>query len=315
MKDIVNVVVTCTKNKRVPVATSRQMRALPIASMRERIAEWRLRMSCPKSERVTVEDLYAGDHWSIVRGLQSRHFEVDVWVCSAGYGLVHFTDAIAPYAATFSSKHPDSVTRQLSDLTVAEAPAEWWQGINRLNSHKSQRPRSLKGLAAEFPKRSMLVVASENYLKAISGDLQEAVAELTDPDLLSIVSAGTKSLNGLSEYLLPCDARFQAMVSGARRSLNTRLASMIVSESRTAPRRSSLTKRLQKLLSQQPELPVYDRSPMTDSEVRQYILAAFRREADPRHTPLLRKLRAGGNACEQSRFRRLFEEISEETHG
>ena len=291
------------------------MRELPPARLGERIAEWRGRLSCPKSERVAVADLYAGDHWSIVRGFQSNHFEVDVWVCSAGYGLVHFTDAIAPYAATFSSKHPDSVTRQLSDQTLPEASAKWWQAINRLSSHKSQRPRSLKGLAAEFPKRSMLVVASENYLKAVSGDLQGAVAELADPDLLSIVSAGTKSLNGLSEHLLPCDARFQAMVNGARRSLNTRLASKILSESRAIPRRSSLAKRLQKLLAEQPELPVYDRSPMTDAELRQFILAAFRREADPRHTPLLRKLRAGGNACEQSRFRRLFEEISEETHG
>jgi hypothetical protein len=161
----------------------------------------------------------------------------------------------------------------------------------------------------------MLVVASENYLKAISGDLSGAACELADPDLLTIVSSGTKQLNGLSEHLLPCDARFQAMVSGARRSLNTRLASKIVSESRALPRRSTLTRRFQKLLSEQPELPKYDRSPMTDMEVRRFILSAFNREAAPRHTPLLRQLRAEGKACEQSRFRRLFEKIQEETYG
>lgn len=315
MKDTLNVIVTCTKDKRASIAPSRRMRSLPIARLRERVAEWRRRLAGPKSERVTAEDLYAGDHWSVVRGFQSSRFKIDIWVCSAGYGLIHFTDAIAPYAATFSAKHPDSVTRQVSDLTMRDGPAQWWREINRWKPHHTERPRSLKDLAGEYPNRPMLVVASENYLKAISGDLSGAASELADPDLLSIVSAGTKQLNGLSEHLLPCDARFQAMVSGARRSLNTRLASKIVSEARALPSRSNLTRRLKKSLAEQPDLPRIDRRPMTDTEARRFIAAAINRDETICHTPLLRQLREDGRACEQSRFRRLFEEVHEETHG
>jgi hypothetical protein len=62
-------------------------------------------------------------------------------------------------------------------------------------------------------------------------------------------------------------------------------------------------------------LEQFNREPLTDEAVRQYIRVAMKKNPSVRHTPLLRQLRAAGNACEQSRFRSLFQEIQGSFHG
>ncbi|MFN7333183.1 MAG: hypothetical protein ACK5ST_01120, partial [bacterium] len=64
MTEVVNVVVTCTKDKRQPVADECQLRNVPGESIRERIQEWQARTNRHWKESVRVADLYAGDHWT-----------------------------------------------------------------------------------------------------------------------------------------------------------------------------------------------------------------------------------------------------------
>jgi len=237
---VVNVVVTCTKDKRYPVSEECQLRNVPGGTLRERMQEWHTRTNRHWRTHVPVKDLYAGDHWANVRSFESSYFDIDIWVCSAGFGLVRFDDEIAPYAATFSKSHPDS---------------------------------------------------------------------------LSIVCSGARSLDGLDRNLVPCDARLQAATGGARRSLNTRLAHKILRESRQPPTASSLSKRYRKLLNEQPPLTRYDRQPMSDDEVKKFILQQLKFEPSLRHTPLLRMLRDNDNACEQKRFASLYTEVLESLNG
>ncbi|MFN9604450.1 MAG: hypothetical protein ACK6A7_13535, partial [Planctomycetota bacterium] len=127
MTDVVNVVVTCTKDKRQPVADECQLRNVLGTSIRERMQEWQARTNRHWRQSVRVADLYAGDHWANVRALKSSYFGVDVWVCSAGYGLIHFDDRVAPYAATFSRNHPDSVSAHLPEIERLSATRNWWK--------------------------------------------------------------------------------------------------------------------------------------------------------------------------------------------
>ena len=234
---VVNVVVTCTKDKRYPVADECQLRNIPAGTLRERMQEWHTRTNRHWRSHVPVKDLYAGDHWANVRSFESSYFDIDIWVCSAGFGLIRFDDEIAPHAATFSKSHADSVAATLSDEARGTAAKTWWHATEtRWKSHFKERPRSLTALMATYPKRSLLVVASENYLAAIADDLRQGVDNLADPDSLSIVCAGARSIDGLDRNLVPCDARLQAATGGARRSLNTRLAHKILRESRQPPK-------------------------------------------------------------------------------
>jgi len=107
----------------------------------------------------------------------------------------------------------------------------------------------------------------------------------------------------------------QPEVGGVRRSLNVRLASKIVSEARDVPTLDGLKRKLRRLLAKQPDLPVYNRKPMSDDEVRKFILKGIRRHKKASHTPMLRELRDAGYACEQKRFAGLFREVSESVNG
>lgn len=313
--DVVNVVVTCTKDKRFPVSKDCQLRDVAPNTLRERMQDWHGRLNRRWRERVSVKDLYAGDHWANVRSFESNFFKIDVWVCSAGFGLVRIDDQITPYAATFSGKHPDSVTNKLKDVPSLDASKHWWNRLTKWKGHFEQRPRSLSALMATYPKRSTLVVASNTYLKAIVGDLREGVDHLADPDQLSIVCAGTQKLDGLDANLVPCDARLQAATGGARRSLNTRLGKKILSESRLPPKASTLTRRYRELLKQQPAIATYDRRPMNDDDVKQFILKQLLSNPELCHSPLLRRLRDQNKACEQKRFAALYREVREQFDG
>ncbi len=316
MTDVVNVVVTCTKEKRQPISDECQLRNVPGTSIRERIQEWQSRTNRHWKDSVRVADLYAGDHWANVRAFDSSYFGIDIWVCSAGYGLIHFDDRVTPYAATFSRSHPDSVAAQLPEGDRLSAAQNWWKATaSRWKSHFGDRPRSLTDLMAAYPKRSLLVVASDNYIRAIAGDLREGVSCLAEPDQLAIVCAGVRNLDGLDENLIPCDARMQSAMGGARRSLNTRLAAKIIRESRLPPRASSLAKRYQKFLNEQPPLEKYNRQQLSDDEVKAFILKQMRVSPKSQHSPMLRVLRDSNMACEQKRFAKLYREVVEAING
>jgi hypothetical protein len=154
-------------------------------------------------------------------------------------------------------------------------------------------------------------------VRAASADLEAAADALRSSDSLAVFSAATASLGALERFLVPSSARLQALLGGARQSLNVRLLKRALEEASpdtklTAPVLRAWAKELAKM---QPPAPKYDHIPMSDDEVREYITAKLQQTPSAKHTGLLRQLRDSGRACEQSRFRRLFEEVRGTRHG
>jgi len=122
-------------------------------------------------------------------------------------------------------------------------------------------------------------------------------------------------LPGLDDHLIPLDARLQTIAGGARRSLNIRLARKALLElDKNGPTLSALRKKFTKLLAEQPPATKYDRTPMTDAEVRGFIQKAIKEEPAIKFSPLLRELRDSGFACEHRRFASLFRSVQERIH-
>ena len=193
---------------------------------------------------------------------------------------------------------------------------DWWNVLANDRSVRSLGPQTVAEIAAEFPNSPLVVIASDNYLSAVDQDLMQARGELSNAELLSIFSAGCSSANGLAGHLVPCDARLQPLVGGALRSLNIRTARKALIEStRSLPTLPVLRRKFDRLLSKQPDLIRIERAAMSDDDVRQFLLSELRSDSTQRHTPLLRKLRDQGFACEQRRFATLFYEIQGEVHG
>jgi len=310
MRDRVNLVVTCTKDKHAPIDPACRIRDLPPGPIEKRMEQWADRMRDRQFDRVSVRDLYAGDHWSVVRSIDSKYFQINTWVCSAGHGLIQLSDRVTPYSATFSGNHPDTVIGPACNDLPGEARKHWWQLLAKKVRAGRGTPRTLKALASRDPKAALIIVASGVYLEAVEDDLQNARQELADPDLLSIISAGGRPSNGLASHLVPCDARLQHAVGGARRSLNTRVARHTIQTAKTLPTLPKLKRRLKAMLEEQPELAKYERKTMSDEEVMEYIAGELSRNPKLKASPLLRKLRDSGRACEQKRFGRLYRRVA-----
>jgi hypothetical protein len=290
------------------------IRSLRKGTIAWRSQEWVDRLCTFRDDHVPAAELYSGDHWSVVRSLSDvavgSGLKANVWICSAGYGLVGLGTSLKPYSATYSPTHPDSVCQNVCGLGADGVSPEWWRLISAWCGPERKLPRTIRELAADRPRTPIWVVASEIYLRAVADDLRNAVRCLADPDLLAIFSVGTATIAGLSDHLVPGDARFQTLLGGARRSLNIRLARMAMLKAHGgSPRLSALKPSFDMQLAGLPKPKHVSRIAMSDDAVRDYIREELRKNPRTRYTPLLRRLRDDGCACEHRRFATLFAEL------
>jgi hypothetical protein len=309
----VHVVVTCTQRKRRPIPAPLHLRHLPAVEPIGRCWMWRERLTARGAgEAVPAADLYGGEHWQVARSLPAegarQAHSVAVWVCSAGYGLIPVDAPLRPYAATFTSAQPDSVLRPgaaFSDLAL------WWRELSGWDGPAPGRPRTIAALAASDPSAAVLVALSPPYLRACGRDLADATA--TAGDRLSVICAGGAPAGPLAAVALPADARLQSALGGARGSLNVRIAAHLLATHAGPFTRPALTATLSGLLERQPPVPRYDRTELDDSAVRRFIADALHGQngSAPAASPLLRRLRDSGYACEQRRFASLYRLVKE----
>jgi hypothetical protein len=315
----VNVIVTCTQRKYAPPLPRLQAGRLEEATAVERAQEWTQRVDAQERCLLPAVDLYAGDTWSVVRSILRDVPKVGLkptlWVCSGGYGLIRHVAPVASYAATFSRGDEDSIIRESDSETPKQQCQAWWQHLTTWAGPEHGQPRSVAELAERSPRTPLLFAGSQTYFDALEPDLVEAASRLSNPDLLSLVSAGTKSLPGLTGNLLPCDARYQLVLGGARQSLNTRLLHMLLTKHPTQLTARALTKSLMENEKNLKDLPTYDRTPAEDGRVTDFIRKSLKVNPKAKHTPLLRRFRDSGFRCEQSRFKSLFKTLQMESHG
>lgn len=307
----INVVVTSTRRKRSKIPSELCLRDLGDLNSRERATQWVSRLESHVGQRVEAQELYAGDHWQIARSLshvaKSAGWEVCLWICSPGYGVIKPASLLAPYSATFSMTHADSVSKPSRTERVGLAQ-RWWDEIARWNGPDPGEPRSIEEVVSSFPNSPVVVTASKSIVAILELDLRRSSERLSDNQELLIVSGGTKTPGDLAEHLLPCDARLQQILGGARMSLNVRILRHLLLEAVTTDDlRSTWTNILTQMLNDAPRLERFQRVSLTDDEVRKFILRELHHDQTASRSRLLRHLRDSGFRCEEKRFKSLFE--------
>lgn len=121
-----------------------------------------------------AEEMYTGEqHLRLMRGVKHARNagnEVDIWIVSAGYGVIHGSERIAPYNVTFSDMH----SAELSDWAL------------HLGVHQS-----LCKLLRQ-PVDGSLVLLGDRYLRAAA---LEHITEMANP-AWAICGAGSTSRFG-----------------------------------------------------------------------------------------------------------------------
>ncbi|HQU44258.1 MAG TPA: hypothetical protein PK867_15665 [Pirellulales bacterium] len=315
----INLVVTCTKRKRLPVPRELRLGSAVAPSVKRTARCWLNRLATNTSPCVAAEDLYAGDQWSIARSLPAvaakNGSQVSLWVCSAGYGLIPASAGVHAYSATFSSNHPDGVGACMRGAREGLL-ADWWELLAAWQGPAPGEPRTLGELARRNSSSPLLVVASAAYVAAMRRDLEQASRCLDNPKSLTIVSAGSNRTGALAPHFLPCDARLRSLLGGSLMSLNARVARrLLLRYPATSLRCDELSVEFERLLRREPRPAPLDRRPLTDDQAKRFIRQCLKSNPSARYTPSLRLLRKRGWACEQKRFRALFAEERESGNG
>jgi len=301
----VHVVVTCTNRKTATVPAELRLGSLADSTATsEAVGEWTARLSGPGgAAHLAAEDLYAGEHWAVARQLPvaAAAHDTQLWVCSAGYGLIRARALIRPYAAAFSG-HEDRVPGG------ADGARRWWQALAHWEGPEPGQPRSIRELAAAKPTASFILALSAAYLDACRDDIAIAAAKLHDPDRLLVISAGARGPGVLAGLMVPADARLQAVLGGTRQALNTRTASRLLEAGITS--RVKATRYMTKLLAGQPSVARYERKKLSDEEVITMITGRLARDPGMSASRMLREFRDAGYACEQQRFAALHHRVA-----
>lgn len=284
------IVVTCTDRKSMKPTSSLRARSLPGSDGRSRARVWAKRLSAsPKG--VPLLELYQGEAWTQARRLTAvaveSGFDVQFLVASAGVGIQPVATRFPAYAATFSPGQLDTVG---ADVTERRS---WWAEINAL----------LRGRPLGAMRGPAIVVLSDAYSRVLECDLDSLAAR--NPDVT--VFGAHRDLRGAATFRP--DKALRSSLGGTVTSLNQRMAAQWLS---LLPKNGTLgserhTRRWQEWAAAERHPEVYDRQRMDDQKVMQWIDRARIDTPLLSQSAALSQLRSEGLACEQKRFKALYE--------
>lgn len=312
MRQQLHLILSCTSRKRSPEIDYPRLRDVKSGVPARRADTWSSLIDAKPRNHV-VADLYAGEYWqsglTLARFAEAK-YETRTWVISAGLGLIASDDRVPMYSATLASGHADSVVRNGSaDPRLTRH--QWWDALSRWEGPGRSQIRRLSDLAAKNPGALVVLCASRHYIDAITYDLLVTQSNLYNSKTLMIFSSGPP-LPNLSENWITVPGSLRLLLGGSHSSTSVRTAHETMHK---LPPKKFSTPNAQdvvaKLSREAGPLPSYDRIRHTDKEVLAWLVKHTAKFPVANQTTALRRFRDSGNACEQSRFGRLFAEAKE----
>lgn len=303
------VVTTCTDRKRSAPPPSLMARNLEPGSRSQVVAAWSSRIAQCK-ERRAAEDLYCGRAFSEAKGAADE-LGADLWIVSAGMGLVKSNSPIPSYSLTTAPRGADAVMTKVQGDSWSSAA--WWSAIN-----KRRTQNSICKLFSKYPKATFLIALSEHYAALVRDDLDA----LDERDLRRLrlfgLSIGRVLGGRFPSAILPYDRRLDgpdSPVPGTLSDFASRavrhFSQLVQSGAAGAKGLSKDRAAVEDALAGWPMPSVPKREPRTDAELQAIILDQWE-TVGGRSGQMLRHLRDNLMiACEQSRFRRLFNDVAE----
>lgn len=302
------VIVPCTDRKRTNGHEPLLARDLPESTTETVATTWNCWIDAAEG-RVKASDLYCGRAFKEAQESALR-LNADLFVVSAGLGVVSVEDAVSPYSLTISSGKPDTIGRRIKD--EACSPTDWWHHLHA----GSSRSKHLSELLTSGAYDLVLMALSGAYAEMISEDLHVIDAEAGRRLRIFGLALGAVLPANVQACQMPYDHRLNGPDSSIRGTL-TDFASRAIAHfaeglgtgtiagTSLSEDTASVTSALRTWRF--PDVPKRER--LTDAGVIDFI----RREwnvVGGRSGEMLRHLRASGLACEQSRFRDLFHQAS-----
>ena len=345
MKKVI-LVSTCTNSKTVSIGENKKLRNCSSVIYDQAISAWCKSLWSDKEDQVAARTLYGGSHWGETRKAFEKlsaqsSVSSELWILSAGCGLIPADLEVPAYSATFSSG-ADGIHELIwqPGWSPKEKAQHWWKEINARKPPGI--PRTLADIGGDGD-TLWLFVLSKEYMPAIEQELFELISSGQN---VLIASAGAyanrQSLHPIIQpRLFSLSEKFETyrqVLHGAKVALNANFAHWLTTEhmEELLQDSESLLSTIAKIDESLPDPSSMDEDsfidatrqigsdlaveelknlwtkrnretvPMTDEEVMEFIDACYEPGISSA-TQLLRKLRHEElRSCEQKRFGALF---------
>ncbi|MGO7299611.1 hypothetical protein ACCS72_24595 [Rhizobium ruizarguesonis] len=298
------ILTACTQRKRVTHSPFLSARDLPSGRLSEVAGAWSERLKKVRTVR-SARNLYSGR--SFVEAVKASDvLRADLFIVSAGLGLVHGDDAVPSYNMTVSKGGPDCVMPKLpGDCTEAD----WWAALGGADALIEM---------VEATRHVVVIGLPSPYLRMIA----PALGRLSDEACSRIRIVGGRHVADLDSRLesarLPYDSRLdgpQSPLRGTKSDFASRATRHFVEHVLAKDEAATFDvhrAKVEALMSAWAHPITKTGVRALNSEIKSILREHWAR-ADGRTTKLLRILRDELNiACEQKRFQGLMAEIREE---
>jgi len=317
------IISTCTNAKKRPLPDSSCLLDNCIKkTCDETVDEWLRNIQSPKHYNVCAEQLYMGSHWKETLGCvdaaKKEGFNPELWILSAGWGLIRSDSKISPYSATFSQGANSIHNLPWPEEFSAQRKAQmWWKGINTKRGLSTSS--SISSLFNSSDPIRFLIILSREYYSAVETEILELISRGAE---VIIVSAGlysdSRSTSPVArDHMLPVTDKFKQAdeyLNHTNVSLNARLAKWIIQKFPKEIESGLLAthEAISKIAKSLPEIIRRDVVRMTDEDVRCFIKGNYSAELRTA-SALLKMLRhREKKSCEQKRFGKLFNQYKSE---
>jgi hypothetical protein len=298
----VHVLTLCTNRKHGTVDASLRARRLRSGTNDAVSADWKERRSKSNAE-IKAYDRYKGRGFAEAKRATAA-LAAEMWVVSAGLGLVRAERKVPAYSLTITGNSEDCISRKVRHFSSAS----WWAAINT-----SKRP--IRGLVRSKKPELLIVNVSKPYIGMIGDDLL-SLSEEEMTHLRIIGPRPTAVPEQLRPYLLPYDERLEAIrgYKGTRSDFPQRALRHFMTEILAKAPKARAKKHAALVASQlsayvAPKTPKRPRQ--TDEQIRRLIVKNWKK-VDGRAGRMLHYLRHTEIvACEQSRFSQLFWSVAD----
>ncbi len=236
-----------------------------------------------------------------IKDILSSKTKTDLYIASAGYGLIHSDKDIYSYDCTFSSGDSNSISKFNNHL---DSPSNilWWDKINTFSSDS-------------FPDDSyFFIILPHDYLLAAQNFIQEIIHKYNKKVFIFI--ANKKSVPSFMEQnIVKFDSRFNSFQTGVMINILQRAVFWLSNEiiMKDIPLvHKDLQNHIDIKLAQYKTFTMPARKQLSEEEIYEKIRLMILYNNISSATQGLKYFRQLGFACEQKRFGKLFNEIKSE---
>ena len=253
------------------------------------------------TDRLAADKLYLGEYWSVVRNIAKQE-RAKIWIFSAGMGIIPYSAKIPSYSATYSSDSLDSV-RKLESKNK-DTNQNWFNLI----LEKQQFGIGTAELKTILNQDTILFAVSRSYLQTI----QNILLEINNPQLF-ILGSNLRNIQVKNKVEVPGSLRMA--LGGSLQTVNIRLVEYLLTQTTLLQKETvslaEINSVVKTLSENSGDLPKYERLKSTDVEIESFIRSRPIETHNDSHSRALRDFRNAGNACEQSRFKKIFLSVME----